>query len=100
PSFHASTSSFTSLVIIGRRTSGRSSPLPGSSLSGDPLANIWSAGFQLGAGGFTPCQEPHRILIDEIDFLEIQCETTLPIFIFDQPLEAREMLALDAANEP
>ena len=83
------------------RRSGANAPqvLTSASLSRDPLANIWSAAFQPGASGFTPCQEPHRVLIDELDLLEIQSESTLPVFAFDQPSEVWEMLAVDATTQ-
>ena len=38
-------------------------------------------------------------LIDELDLLEIQSESTLPVFAFDQPSEVWEMLAVDATTQ-
>src|SRR5262249_61901998 len=70
-----------------------------SSLSGDPLANICGAAFQRGASGFAPCQEPHGVLIDQVDFLEVQNESTLRVFAFDQSSEFREVLGVDATAQ-
>jgi len=69
------------------------------SLSGDPLANVRCAAFQRGTSRFAPCQEPHRVLIDELDLLEVQSESTLRVFAFDHPSEVREMLGVDATTQ-
>jgi len=81
------------------RTAGPSTWALASSLSGDPLANKCRAAFQRGASGFAPCQEPHGVLIDEIDFLEVQNESTSRRFAFNQPAEVWEMLAVDATAQ-